>query len=98
MSSSAALSMTHKEENAWRNFNPGDWCTSIAVRDFIVRNATLYAGDEKFLARSDRAHQSGLGQAASLFRRGAEERRACGGRQDTLDAAGAQAGLHRSEK
>ena len=38
MSSSAALSMTHKEENAWRNFNPGDWCTSIDVRDFIVRN------------------------------------------------------------
>ena len=50
MPSSAALSMTHKEENAWRNFNPGDWCTSIAVRDFIVRNATPYAGDEKFLA------------------------------------------------
>ena len=51
MSSSAALSMTHKEENAWRNFNPGDWCTSIAVRDFIVRNAVPYAGDEKFLAK-----------------------------------------------
>ena len=52
MPSSAALSMTQKEENAWRNFNPGDWCTSIAVRDFIVRNATPYSGDEKFLAAS----------------------------------------------
>ena len=40
MPSSAALSMTHNEENAWRDFNPGDWCTSIAVRDFIVRNAS----------------------------------------------------------
>lgn len=50
MPSSAALSMTHKEENAWRNFNPGDWCTTIDVRDFIVRNATAYSGDEKFLA------------------------------------------------
>jgi formate C-acetyltransferase len=42
--------MTHKEENAWRDFNPGDWCISIGVRDFIVRNSTPYAGDEKFLA------------------------------------------------
>jgi formate C-acetyltransferase len=42
--------MTHKEENAWRDFNPGDWCISIGVRDFIVRNCTPYAGDEKFLA------------------------------------------------
>ncbi len=50
MPSSAALSMTHQEENAWRHFNPGDWCTSIAVRDFIVRNATPYSGDDKFLA------------------------------------------------
>lgn len=50
MSSSAALSMTQKEESAWRNFTPGDWCTTIDVRDFIVRNATSYIGDEKFLA------------------------------------------------
>lgn len=50
MAVSALLSVTSKEEDAWRNFNPGDWCTSIAVRDFIVRNAASYAGDEKFLA------------------------------------------------
>lgn len=50
MSSSAALSMTHQEESAWRNFHPGDWCTTINVRDFIVHNATPYHGDEKFLA------------------------------------------------
>jgi hypothetical protein len=47
---SAAISVTHNEESSWRGFAPGDWCTSIAVRDFIVRNATGYAGDEKFLA------------------------------------------------
>ncbi|MGA7250906.1 MAG: formate C-acetyltransferase, partial [Pseudolabrys sp.] len=29
---------------------PGDWRTSIGVRDFIVRNVTPYTGDEKFLA------------------------------------------------
>jgi formate C-acetyltransferase len=50
MSSSAALSMTHNDENAWRAFKGGDWCTTIDVRDFIVRNATAYSGDEKFLA------------------------------------------------
>ncbi len=50
MPSSAALSMTRSEENAWRTFAPGDWCTAIDVRDFIVRNANPYAGDEKFLA------------------------------------------------
>src|SRR5690242_9299399 len=38
------------DQDAWRGFNPGDWRTSIAVRDFIVRNVTPYTGDEKFLA------------------------------------------------
>ena len=39
-----------KDEGCWRGFKPGDWSTSINVRDFIVRNVTPYAGDEKFLA------------------------------------------------
>jgi len=38
------------EGDFWRSFRPGDWCTSINVRDFIVRNVKPYAGDEKFLA------------------------------------------------
>ena len=38
------------EGDFWRGFRPGDWCTSINVRDFIVRNVKPYAGDEKFLA------------------------------------------------
>ena len=33
----------------WRGFRRGDWCHSIAVRDFIVRNVSPYEGDETFL-------------------------------------------------
>ena len=35
---------------AWRNFNGGEWQTSVNVRDFIQKNYTLYEGDESFLA------------------------------------------------
>src|SRR5215813_13279084 len=50
MKGSAALKKEAKDESCWRGFRPGDWSTSINVRDFIVRNVTPYAGDEKFLA------------------------------------------------
>ena len=53
MKSSAALAKeveTKGGQDPWRGFKPGDWRTSIAVRDFIVRNVTPYTGDEKFLA------------------------------------------------
>jgi formate C-acetyltransferase len=53
MKGSAALAKeveTKGGEDPWRGFNPGDWRTSINVRDFIVRNVTPYTGDEKFLA------------------------------------------------
>jgi formate C-acetyltransferase len=36
--------------DCWRGFRPGDWQTSINVRDFIVRNVTPYTGSENFLA------------------------------------------------
>ena len=36
--------------DAWRGFTAGDWCTSIAVRDFINANYTPYLGDASFLA------------------------------------------------
>jgi formate C-acetyltransferase len=49
MKGSAALKQDAKTD-AWRGFKPGDWSSSINVRDFIVRNTTSYAGDEKFLA------------------------------------------------
>src|SRR5262245_45329134 len=50
MEGTAAMSRTAKDERAWRDFNPGPWRNAIDVRDCIVRNATLYTGDETFLA------------------------------------------------
>lgn len=50
MKASAAVKKEVKDEGCWRNFKPGDWSTSVNVRDFIVRNITPYDGDEKFLA------------------------------------------------
>ncbi len=49
MKGSAALKKDAKTDS-WRAFQPGDWSSSINVRDFIVRNVASYAGDEKFLA------------------------------------------------
>ena len=50
MEGTAALSKSSQDHRPWRDFNQGAWCTSIDVRDFIVRNVAAYAGDEKFLA------------------------------------------------
>src|ERR1700740_835800 len=49
MKASAALRKEGDVGDFWRGFRPGDWCTSINVRDFIVRNATPYTGNEGFL-------------------------------------------------
>jgi formate C-acetyltransferase len=50
MEGTAALPKNVKDERCWREFKPGNWCTTIDVRDFIVCNVTPYLGDEKFLA------------------------------------------------
>jgi formate C-acetyltransferase len=50
MTSGAALKKDVGTSDSWRSFEPGDWSSSINVRDFIVRNVTPYSGDEKFLA------------------------------------------------
>ena len=50
MKAGSAVKKEAKDEDCWRGFKPGDWSTSINVRDFIVRNVTPYDGDEKFLA------------------------------------------------
>src|SRR5262245_39981218 len=50
MEGTAALSKNAKDQQSWRGFNRGSWCDTIDVRDFINRNVTPYAGDEKFLA------------------------------------------------
>ena len=36
--------------NAWRNFNQGDWCNEINVRDFINKNYKAYDVDASFLS------------------------------------------------
>ncbi|MDT3683820.1 MAG: formate C-acetyltransferase [Pseudorhodoplanes sp.] len=48
--SMTAVKLPEKDSDAWRNFKVGDWCRKIDVRDFIVRNAAQYLGDETFLA------------------------------------------------
>ena len=50
MEGSAGLAKNLQPQNSWRGFQPGSWCNSIDVRDFIVCNVTPYDGDEKFLA------------------------------------------------
>src|SRR5712672_1067559 len=50
MTSGAALKKDVGTSDSWRSFEPGDWSSSINVRDFIVRNVMPYSGDEQFLA------------------------------------------------
>src|SRR6476659_10160978 len=50
MKASAALRKEANSGDCWKGFRPGDWTTSINVRDFIVRNVTPYPGNEDFLA------------------------------------------------
>jgi formate C-acetyltransferase len=54
MEGSAGLAKNPKDQQCWRGFQPGPWCTSIDVRDFIVGNVTPYDGDEKFLVGPSR--------------------------------------------
>lgn len=49
MKASAALRKEAETGDCWSDFQPGDWLSSINVRDFIVQNATPYTGDEAFL-------------------------------------------------
>jgi formate C-acetyltransferase len=55
MEGTAGLSKDLRNHPCWRGFKYGSWCDAIDVRDFIVRNATPYSGDETFLVgASDR--------------------------------------------
>ncbi|WP_425905318.1 formate C-acetyltransferase [Nitrobacter sp. TKz-YC02] len=49
MKAGAARKKETKAGDFWNDFQPGDWLSSIDVRNFIVRNATPYIGDESFL-------------------------------------------------
>ena len=98
MEGSAGVSKDLRDERCWREFKHGDWCNSIDVRDFIVRNVTPYTGDETFLVGSSAPHQGGLGEAATLFRRGEEKGRPRRRRENAVDRACAQSRLHRSRQ
>src|SRR5499426_3495654 len=50
MEGSVGSAKKGKDEQSWRGFKPGAWSGTIDVRDFIVRNATPYLGDETFLS------------------------------------------------
>jgi formate C-acetyltransferase len=52
MERTAFVSNNLDNDRYWRGFRQGDWCHSIAVRDFIVRNVSPYVGDETFLVGS----------------------------------------------
>ena len=50
MEGTAGLSRDLRDDRCWRDFKYGNWCDTIDVRDFIVRNVASYSGDEAFLA------------------------------------------------
>jgi formate C-acetyltransferase len=58
MEGAAALSKSAKDERCWRDFKPGQWRSTIDVREFIVCNVTPYSGDEKFLAGPSKRTQA----------------------------------------
>jgi formate C-acetyltransferase len=58
MEAPAALSKNLNDDRSWRDFNPGTWCSSIDVRDFIVTNVTQYTGDERFLVGPSKRTQA----------------------------------------
>src|SRR6202008_1199755 len=72
MAASADLKKEGDTGDCWRGFRPGDWQTSINVRDFIVRNVTPYAGDEAFLAEPSQRTKAVWARLQPYF---AEERK-----------------------
>ena len=50
MEGTAGFAKSLRDERCWREFKQGAWCNGIDVRDFIIRNATSYQGDDTFLA------------------------------------------------
>src|SRR4030095_6529255 len=70
MKGSAALAKekeieTKNDQDPWRGFNPGDWRTSISVRDFIVRNVTALQNGAAFFASTSLI---AIGGALTLLR------------------------------
>lgn len=49
------VQMLQSDKGAHRQFKQGAWSEQIDVRDFIIRNATPYLGDEQFLTPATNA-------------------------------------------
>ncbi|MDO4618064.1 MAG: formate C-acetyltransferase [Clostridia bacterium] len=47
--------MNREFVSEWEGFTPGDWCENINVREFILKNYTMYDGDEEFLSPATEA-------------------------------------------
>jgi formate C-acetyltransferase len=86
MKGSAALRQEADSSDCWNGFRPGDWTTSINVRDFIVRNVTPYKGNEDFLAEPSQRTKAVWGETAAVFRGRKKEGGACGRCSGSLDA------------
>ena len=74
MEMTAFVSNNLDNDRYWRGFRRGDWCHSIAVRDFIVRNVSPYIGDQTFLVGSSRRTKAVWEKLQPYFQ---EERKAC---------------------
>src|SRR6478609_7364795 len=72
MKSSAVQRKEADTGHCWDGFRPGDWLSSINVRDFIVRNVRPYTGDEAFLAGSSQRTKAVWAKLQPYF---AEERK-----------------------
>ena len=98
MKGSAALKKEAKDESCWRGFRRGDWCTSIDVRDFIVRNVTPYRGDEKFLAGPSKRTKAVWAKLQPYFQEERKKGVLAVDAKSAFDIAGAQGRLHRSRQ
>jgi formate C-acetyltransferase len=61
------LHLTANQENAWRNFRPGQWQSKIDVREFIQKNYVAYEGDSSFLAGATERTQKLWAKMAPLL-------------------------------
>src|ERR1700749_5140616 len=67
MKASAARRKDADTGDCWSGFRPGDWQTSINVRDFLVRNVNPYRGHEEFLAGTSQRTKAGWAKMQSYF-------------------------------
>ena len=59
----------------WKGFEQGKWCDDIDTRDFILKNYTLYDGDESHSCGTNSRNKQAMGKTS----RASEASRAKGG-------------------